>query len=237
MIIASAKQWAVGQARRFRSLAEYRKLYYNIFGAASYYIRENTLTKAVRSHTRRFGVLLLAIVSTGTISPCSAPDSVTWSTAVAGLRLGVGLDTKASASTLHVILQNVGSIELTLLLGGNQGRGDAYSFQLAVTAPDGRRYPIASTSPAYYSTGGFVTPITATIEPKGVRTFAYPLSQLVCFTKTGNVPLGAYLQQHYTLHVSLDVLAISEINSRRLPVKTSPLGMLVTPEFTFPTNH
>ncbi len=185
---------------------------------------------------RRCG-LLLAITITVAPSHCSAQDPAAWSNAVHGLRLGVTLEQKSTSTNLRILLENVGASRYNLLIGGNQGSGNTYSFRFFAIAPDGQRYPLDPIDAAYYSSGGFIHPITAEIEPGQHREFAFPVRQLVYFTKTGNISLATWLNHGYGLQVSLEIEALVEPINQICPCKVSRVGRVVTPELLLTTTQ
>jgi hypothetical protein len=148
----------------------------------------------------------LAVIPIAFRSNCFAEDPISWSLADEGLRIGLSTEQSSTNGNLRVVLDNVGSSELSVFVGMNSGNGIGYLVTFTATATDGTQYRIWDFRPeALRPVAGLVVPVVISLAPGATREFMFPLKQLVYMAKGRDITLDSLLQQGYTLNASLEV--------------------------------
>jgi hypothetical protein len=161
-----------------------------------------TRRKALGSAISALTVIPIAFSST-----CFAEESISWSMADNGLRLGLSKKQLSTSVNLRVLLNNVSSSDLSVLVGMHGGHGDmSYLFAFTAVAPDGTRYQIWDSRPeALRPAAGLIVPIVIGLAAGVTREFTFSLKQLVHWTKGKEITLDDLLQQGHVLNVSFEV--------------------------------
>ncbi len=145
-------------------------------------------------------------MATAVSSNCVAADAITWSPADGGLRLALKVEQSLANGNLRVVLNNVGSTDLSVLVGVYWGNGSGYQFAFSATAPDGTQYRIWDIRPeALRPIAGVLAANVISLTAGASREFTFQLKQLAYMAKGREITLDSLLQQSYTLNVAFEV--------------------------------
>lgn len=171
---------------------------------------------ALRIAWRAF-VVFGAISAAAQTAPLSSPgdyqdyidhvrDPVSWGQAADGLRLGLGL--KSKSDELRVAFQNVGPIDMDILLGGRTGIGPIYAMNFTATDPRGTKIHVIYTGGAGF-VAGVLEPLLVRLHPGETYELLLPLDKFFCVLDGGNLTLGNLLRKGYSVRAALAVNAES----------------------------
>lgn len=160
--------------------------------------------------------------------PGFGADVVAWGSTVNGIRLGISFGSASSELELRVFLKNVGSAAQEILIGSQVGTGIAVDLKFIATAPDGKEregFEINSFTPL----AGLVLPAVIRLEPGATHELHFPLKNIICIEKPGDVTFATLVRQRSSLRVSLE----TDDKSARWAGLSSPwIGKVVSGELS-----
>ena len=136
-------------------------------------------------------------------APNSSTASVSWGSAVNGLRLGVAFGPDPSEPTIRVVFQNVSGQDQDVLIGYQIGRNPAYNLKFIAKAPDGKlREGHELAAGPTIRVDGLVKPVSLALSTVRKYEIAFPLKNIVYSSQTDT--LEGLLKAGYTVRVSLE---------------------------------
>ncbi len=130
----------------------------------------------------------------------SSTASVTWGTAVNGLRLGTAFGSDRSKSTLRLVFQNVGSDVQEFLIARDTPGGPSYDgLTFIATAPDGKQEEGVHRG-LYIPVEGLVLPVSVRLNAGETHELEFPLTDIIYASRT-TVTLDALVKQGYSVTV------------------------------------
>lgn len=150
-------------------------------------------------------VFLTALLVASLISAASphTDDSVAWGEVSSGLRLGIGLGPVSPAPQLRLVFENMGKIEIPVLLGAMTGKGAVYNLTFRVKSPAGQESDLFNFN-GPPGIAGSAEPIIAHIAKGRKYEILLPLKKFVALENGKNQTLPELLAAHYSVRAMLD---------------------------------
>jgi hypothetical protein len=153
---------------------------------------------------RALGVVcIVAATLTAVALPGLCADVVAWGPTVNRVRLGISFGPASSELELRVFLENLGKMTQQILIGGQVGKGTAVNFKFIATTPDGKRregFEINSFTPI----AALVVPAVIRLDPGATYELHFPLKNIICVEKPGDVTFEALVKQRSSIRISLE---------------------------------
>jgi hypothetical protein len=130
-------------------------------------------------------------------------DAVAWGEPSGGLRLGIGLGPASPEPQLRLVFENMGKIEIPLLLGAMTGKGPVYNLTFRVKSPGGQESDLFNFN-GPPGIAGKADPILAHIAKGQKYEILLPLKKFVAIENGKNQTLPELLAAHYSVRAMLD---------------------------------
>ncbi len=151
----------------------------------------------------RVSVIALVLASFVGAAPPHADDSVAWGEPVSGLRLGIGFGPVSAEPQLRLVFENVGKIEIPVLLGAMTGKGAVYNLTFRVKSPAGQESDLFNFN-GPPGIAGSADPIIAHIAKGQKYEILLSLKKFVALENGKNRTLPELLAAHYSVRAMLD---------------------------------
>ncbi|MGH9666235.1 MAG: hypothetical protein ACRD9L_17550 [Bryobacteraceae bacterium] len=146
---------------------------------------------------------------------CVRADSIVWGPAVGGMRLGIDFaPASTSGPVVRVSLQNAGPAAQDLILGYGVGKATAYNLTFLAAAPDGKLHK-GFDAAAFIPVAGLVLPVLVHLESGATREFPFPLHNIICIEKPGDIRMDTLVKQGNSLRAVFE-------GSRGMSLSTQP---------------
>lgn len=138
-----------------------------------------------------------------TVNGLGAADGVVWGRPDNSIRLGIGFGPDSTQPELRVVLQNIGSTAQYVRIGHQVGTQTAVDLKFLATTPEGKTFEgfeINSFTPV----AGLVLPVMIKLEPGATHEWRFPMKNIICVQKPGNVTFDALVNMRSSIRVSLE---------------------------------
>jgi hypothetical protein len=149
-------------------------------------------------------LLLASLISAASPgAPLHNDDSVAWGEPSSGLRLGIGLGPVSPEPQLRLVFENMGKIEIPVLLGAMTGKGAVYNLTFRIKSSGGQESDLFNFN-GPPGIAGNAQPIIAHIAKGQKYEILLSLKKFVALENGKNRTLPELLAAHYSVRAMLD---------------------------------
>ncbi len=163
----------------------------------------------------------------------SAADSVAWGEAVSGIRMGIGFKVPSPDIELRILIQNVGSDKREILIGDQIGNDTSVdllvNLRFTATAADGKKRQGYEKNA--FSIFSLSKPAIIQLDPGATHELMFPLNQIICVEKPGNLTFDDLVKQGFSVHVSLET---DDASARWARLSSPWIGKMLSGELSPP---
>jgi hypothetical protein len=152
----------------------------------------------------RVSLIALFLASLISAAPAvHADDGIAWGEVSGGLRLGIGLGPVSPEPQLRLVFENMGKIEIPVVLGAMTGRGPVYNLTFRIKSPNGQESDLFNFN-GPPGIAGSAEPIVAHIAKGQKHEILLPLKKFIAIENGKNRDLQDLLAAHYSVRAMLD---------------------------------